>query len=291
MSTHHEERAEFYSGLSSWVIESLGSELRATRKALADSKSLPTFNTVGRDIDIEELQAIERIFSGENVGLSAEREAQLRELAFWRWVAFEGYAGSDPRAFPFLQEHLMVSTFYRTGWMRSDFLGKCIIELGCGPLGMIEYLPANDRIAFDPLNRQYDRLFSHYRSDNIQYLSNPEDFDAVNLSADLVICHNVLDQTSDPSDAFNRLFEKLKLGGQFLIQVNLSRDGVAYADEHRRTRPAPITLHQISDWLSGQSIDFEHSLGSEPTDTGETYFLAWGTKTKSNVVSYAKQII
>ena len=65
----------------------------------------------------------------------------------------------------------MVSTFYRAGWTMAEFREAAIVELGCGPLGMIEYLPGARRVAFDSLNDKYGRLFGNFRHRSIEYIS------------------------------------------------------------------------------------------------------------------------
>lgn len=288
MSANLSEKVEFFVALSRWAIDYGGQMLRAraTAEPGGPGKLVRSINPLGNDLDPKELQEIERMFAGELVGITPYREAQLRELAFWRWVAFEGYNNLAPQFFPLHQEHAMVSTFYRTGWSRTEFLQSRVLELGCGPLGMIEYISAFERVAFDPLNAQYDRLFSRCRSHDITYLSERADLANLREGVDLAICHNVIDHTEDPDWWFDELFRKLRLDGRFLFQVNVSEPGLPQSEEHRRMHPSPFLYEQIMEWLRAKSDKFDHFLEETPTPEGERYFLAWGVKSRDEGVHY-----
>ncbi|MGA0597841.1 class I SAM-dependent methyltransferase [Enterovirga sp. CN4-39] len=293
MGSNAEERAAVFQTLSQAVIDITGTHMlqeRRLRRSLEARLSIAaTENPLGLDIDPGDLQAIEQLFSASPPRLSRYREAQLRELAFWRWVAFEGYGNRDPRLFPFHQQHLMLSTFYRTGWSRSEFHQSRLIELGCGPLGMIEFLPGRERVAFDPLNPAYARLFAHCRNENIRYESDRQVLADLPGGFDLAICHNVIDHTDDPAWWFDTLFNKLSPGGRFLIQVNLSRSDVPQDEEHRRMHPSPFSEARIRSWLRAKSSRHFVHLETEPSGEGEFYCLAWGSKDSDEPVWYENE--
>ena len=225
----------------------------------------------GDDLDPEQVDLIEAVVKDRAGALPAWRRAQVRELGFWRWTAFNGYAGRDPRSLPLHQEHLMVSTFYRTGWTMAEFGDAVVVEIGCGPLGMVEFLPGGERYGFDPLNDAYQRLFSRFRVRGVSYLN------------DLA---QLLDHTADPALLFNTMFAKTKPGGRFILQVNLTRPDVPRSPEHREMHPSPMTQRQIAAWLGAKSDDFQHHCETEATADGEFYSLAWGTKARDETVSY-----
>ena len=277
------ERAYYFQDLSWRVINQAARLCRTARDGLASGEA--PHNPCGDDLDPGDLARIEAVFAGKCEGLSAWQEAQIRELAFWRSVAFDGYDGKDPVIFPLFQEHLMVSTFYRAGWAMAEFREAAIVEFGCGPLGMIEYLPGARRVAFDSLNDKYGRLFANFRHRSIEYISDPRQLLDETASFDLAICHNVLDHTDDPAGWFDALFGRLKSGGRFIFQVNLSKPGSPQPAEHRAMHPSPLAFDQVMGWLAAKSERFDHFCEAEPNGDNEFYFLSWGTKTSDAPVA------
>jgi SAM-dependent methyltransferase len=284
-----QERADYFQEFGRRVIDRAAQLCKVAHDAPGIGRS--GGNPGGEDLERADLDLIARVAAGDHEGLSPWREAQVRELAFWRWVAFNGYDGKDPRMFPLHQEHFMVSTFYRTGWSMAEFRDAAIFELGCGPLGMIEYLPGARRVAFDPLNGKYSRLFANFRDSVIEYISDRRNFLEDPASFDLAICHNALDHTDDPARWFDDLFGRLAPGGRFIFQVNLSKPEVPQSPEHRRLHPSPITFEQALAWLTTKSDGFEYVLDREPNRDSEFYFLSWGQKTRDGSVSYHKPTI
>jgi SAM-dependent methyltransferase len=286
MTSADSERAYYFQDFSRRVIDRAAQLCQAARDTPAPGQS--PANPCGDDLDAADLELITAVFAGGGTDLSPWREAQVRELAFWRWVAFHGYDGKDPLMFPLFQEHFMVSTFYRTGWTMAEFQAGAILELGCGPLGMIEYLPAARRVAFDPLNGRYDRLFGNFRKRAIEYVSDRAQLLPDSPPFDLAICHNVLDHTDDPAGWYNHLFGKLAVDGRFILQVNLSDPALPQSAEHRRLHPSPLTFDQIMGWLAAKSERFEYFRESAPNGDSEFYFLSWGYKTRDGPVCYSR---
>jgi SAM-dependent methyltransferase len=282
------ERADYFQELSRRIIDTAGRLCQAAHDRSVPAG--PARNPCGDDLEQADLDLIAAV-AGDRERLSPWQEAQARELAFWRWVAFNGYDGKDPLLFPLFQEHFMVSTFYRTGWAMAEFRDAAILELGCGPLGMIEYIPASHRVGFDPLNERYSRLFANFRKRDIEYVSDRQSLSNDKRSFDLAICHNVLDHTDDPAGWFNDLFAKLAIGGRFIVQVNLSKPDLPQIADHRRMHPSPVTFEQVIGWLTAKSDRFEQFHESEPNGDNEFYFLSWGTKTRDEPVTYCRPSI
>jgi SAM-dependent methyltransferase len=286
MTSAELERAYYFQDLSRRAIDRAAELCQPARDRLAAGEA--SQNPCGDDLDQSDLTLIEAVAAGRSEGLSPWQEAQAQELAFWRWVAFHGYDGKDAVMFPLFQEHFMVSTFYRTGWALAEFREAAILEFGCGPLGMIEYLPGMRRVAFDPLNDRYGRLFANFRDRSIEFISDRQRMLDDTASFDLAICHNVLDHTDDPAGWFNELFTKLKTGGRFIFQVNLSKPDLPQSVEHRRMHPSPLTFGQVIVWLQSKSVDFDYFCESEPNQDNEFYFLSWGTKIRNEPVAYSR---
>ena len=213
----------------------------------------------------------------DNGGLSAYEVAQLNELGFWRWVAFEGYNGKDPRTFPWSMRVFMTGMFLKTGWPLDGFASA--VEIGCGPLGMIEFLPVARRVGFDPLNEHYSRLFSKARGSGVEYVS---DLDALCQASagsfDLGICFNVLDHAADARLLFDAFASLIKPGGRFLFQINTVRAGDPRPTEHAKMHPSPLTVEQVREWLASLGTAEGEDLAAEPSAENEYFYVAWGRK-------------
>lgn len=72
-------------------------------------------------------------------------------LAFWRSrLNDQGTLTNDHYA------HFYTAHF---GWDRAFYRGKCILDIGCGPRGSLEWAAAADlRIGLDPLASAYRQL-------------------------------------------------------------------------------------------------------------------------------------
>lgn len=277
------EQARYFEAFSRRVIDRAAQLCAVARHKRSDGAA---GNPSGLDLEQADLDMIAAVTAGVADGLTPWQTAQAHELSFWRSVAWNGYDGKDPLMFPLLQEHFLVNTFYKTGWAMADFRDAAVLEIGCGPLGMIEYLPALRRVGLDPLNEKYNRLFANFRSVDIEYVTDIDQVVADDALFDLVICHNVIDHAAEPAELFNILFGKAAMGGRFIFQVNLSRPGFPQSASHRRLHPAPLAFEQVVEWLAAKSDDFTYHQRAEPTADNEFYFLSWGTKMRDTTVAY-----
>lgn len=233
--------------------------------------------STGQDIPIEKVLEVHEVLTGKGLDLEPWREAQLRELGFWRWVAFEGYQGLNPIKFKSHQKTFMLKSFDQTGWARNSFSNKTIVELGCGPLGMLEFIPGKKKIGIDPLNEYYSLLFSEFRKQKVHYVPNIEAIEG-NSFADLVICFNVFDHTDKPEYYIKKLFNLLKPEGKFIFEVNCHEPGFEGSDEHSRMHPSPLTSAEVRNLVS-QYANVEGSLeSSSPNADQEFPLMLWGGK-------------
>jgi len=238
-------------------------------------------NCLGDDLDPETLALMNR--PGENDSESADPcgddELQISELAFWRYVAFHGYQQVAPRDFPAFQREWMLSSFAKTGWDLEELRGCDLVEIGCGPLGMIEFLPGRRKVACDPLNDHYARLFRRARSGTVRYCSRIEELLPAEAGAfDLAICFNVLDHTRESRKLFDSFMELVKPGGRFLLQVNTVRGLADRSAEHARMHPSPLTVETVRSWLAEYSSNRQDVLSAEPSQLHEYFFMSFGHK-------------
>ena len=233
---------------------------------------------LGRDVDAQTLAKLERLSTPAGAPADPVEAAQLRELAFWRWVAFEGYDGGGPQDFPAFQRRLMLGCYSQTGWSIDRFRDRRAFEFGCGPLGMIEFLPCRERFAYDPLNPHYALLFEKVRSPSISYLSASREIASIG-AVDLGICFNVLDHTPDAWGSFEMFFATIRSGGAFILQVNTVRDGYARSSEHASMHPSPLAAETVLAWVRGKSDDVQFTLADQPSADNEFFLQTWGTRT------------
>jgi SAM-dependent methyltransferase len=103
----------------------------------------------------------------------------------------------------------------------SVFLGKTVVEIGCGPCGFISIVGGH-KIGLDPLIDffQENGLLAPEDSETNYIKSVGEAIPISNEKADIVICYNVLDHVKNPLSVLQEINRILKIGGLFIFQVN-----------------------------------------------------------------------
>jgi SAM-dependent methyltransferase len=253
--------------------------LEASQLLLASKEK--DHNYLGVDVDPSTLRLIEKVVYRKErpAGLSDYDVAQLNELVFWRGVAYEGHMSHDPRAFKWFWNIRMVRSYLATGWTLDELQTADVVEIGCGPLGMIEFLPARKKAGYDPLNCHYAKLFANVRKADVEYYCDLKDLCQANPGGfDLAICFNVLDHTDRPRELFTAYMALLKPGGRFLFQVNTVHPGGPRSPDHGRMHPSPLTIEKVRSWLDEYSEGYDTHVETRPTREHEYPFMAWGRK-------------
>jgi SAM-dependent methyltransferase len=162
--------------------------------------------------------------SGEwHIGRTRWLSAQRYEQDFWRRLGADIAAGArdqldwyDWRARRLEQRLAAVPDF------RSD-TGK-ILEIGCGPIGMINFLHGADRVGIDPLEQFYRATPSlvQLRRPGVTYLNGTgEQLPLKTGSCSLVIIDNVIDHTQAPGVILNEIHRVLEPYGCLYLSVNV----------------------------------------------------------------------
>jgi ubiquinone/menaquinone biosynthesis C-methylase UbiE len=154
------------------------------------------------------------VILGEPNRLRWER-AQAAELRWWQnWSHLPFYRNHS------FQEH----------WTRvvSELIGDpesvppcTIVEVGCGPHGIVRYLFKNARfkLGVDPLLCRFnDGPGSDCRTGFVAAVG--EAIPVKDEVADLVFCINVLDHVMDADQILREIWRILKPGGKFLLEVH-----------------------------------------------------------------------
>lgn len=107
--------------------------------------------------------------------------------------------------------------------MFPDLKNKRLLDLGCGYGWHCKYainLGAKDVLGIDISQKMIDRAMQLNKHDNIEYLvSNLDEYAYPSDSWDVVISNLVLHYVEDIESIFNKIFNTLKAGGTFLLNI------------------------------------------------------------------------
>jgi len=115
-------------------------------------------------------------------------------------------------------------------WVKRVYGGNpnTVLEVGCGPVGLIKHLGMSRRVAVDPLLNEFRKdgfpIDEHYRGCEL-LPSSAEDV-VLDGQFDLVLCLNVLDHCMDAEKVLRRLVAWTKPDGALILRSDLrSRNG------------------------------------------------------------------
>lgn len=107
--------------------------------------------------------------------------------------------------------------------MFPDLKNKRVLDLGCGYGWHCKYainLGAKDVLGIDISQKMIDRAMQLNKHDNIEYLvSNLDEYAYPSDSWDVVISNLVLHYVEDIESIFSKIFNTLKAGGTFLLNI------------------------------------------------------------------------
>ncbi len=158
-------------------------------------------------------------------------KAQVYERSFWsRQVA--GQAGERPQ-FAWYEDRA------RRLWMQVRPLLNghdpvSVLEIGPGPVGLVNYIDADERYALDPLEDYYASQadFVSVRDEAVRrHTGRGEDVLSLERTFSLVILDNVLDHMKDPGGVLSGIHRSLEAGGVMFLSLNIyTRFGAAVRD-------------------------------------------------------------
>jgi ubiquinone/menaquinone biosynthesis C-methylase UbiE len=140
------------------------------------------------------------------------QRAQRLELDFWaRWKSLAPYQNLDIPAYWRDED-----AHFGVPWSIFDNLR--VLDVGCGPFGLIHYLDhASERIRLDPLLTQYkDKL----PLQGLSLEAMAESLPLATHSVDLAICYNALDHMLDPAAALDELARVLGPRASALLMIH-----------------------------------------------------------------------
>lgn len=97
-----------------------------------------------------------------------------------------------------------------------------ILSVGAGPLGVIDFWPAKEKHAIDPLANEYKEKFHDFQDKSVNFVAGyAEDLPYENNYFDVVIIRNTLDHVENPEKALSEVFRVLKPGAVVYIWIHL----------------------------------------------------------------------
>src|SRR5205809_6212196 len=158
------------------------------------------------------------------VSLARWQRAQQYERGYWESVASRLATGSISQLewYRWRAEQLQLR-------LRSVGLGHLadggarVIEVGSGPVGVVGFFPAVERVAVDPLEPYYaaNATLTALRAPTVQY--RPGSVEALPVSSghyDLAIIENCIDHVRDVAAAMRELRRALAAAGVLYLTVN-----------------------------------------------------------------------
>jgi len=113
-----------------------------------------------------------------------------------------------------------------------------VLEIGPGPVGLVNYIEADERHALDPLEDYYctQPEFAHARDRNVmRHSGTGEDVRSLNKVFSFIILDNVLDHMKDPRSALRGIHQSLEKRGIMFISLNIyTRFGALFRNTMER---------------------------------------------------------
>lgn len=121
------------------------------------------------------------------------------------------------------------------GLTRSDYAGKRLLDVGCGPMGSLEWADiASERVGLDPLAEEYRSLVEHKHA--MRYCAAPaEAIPYPDGYFDFVSTFNSLDHVDDVDLAIGEIKRVVRPKGSILLIVEINHDAT-FTEPHRLDR-------------------------------------------------------
>lgn len=158
------------------------------------------------------------------VSLERWRAAQAYERGFWESLADQIAHGAVPRLdwYQWRADQL-VERLDRLNLQRLTNGAARVVEVGCGPVGVVPFFPAVERVAVDPLDASYaaNPVLAPLRSPTTQYREGAgERLPCASGRYDLAIMENCIDHVQDVAGVMSELRRVLKPDGVLYMTVN-----------------------------------------------------------------------
>jgi len=140
-------------------------------------------------------------------------EAQRSEKEWWE---------QGPSVHSHFSKQYWADFLSEDGLSFDDFKDKRVLEIGCGPFGIIHYVEdASQKIGIEPLVFDYIEMRIGVFSNTSTVSGVGENLPLPNDCIDFVILCNVLDHARDPSRILSEAYRVLRNGGKVYLVVNI----------------------------------------------------------------------
>jgi SAM-dependent methyltransferase len=158
------------------------------------------------------------------VSLARWQTAQQYERGYWESVAtrIASGAASQLEWYRWRADQL-VARLRRLGLDSVANGSARVVEVGCGPIGVVGFFPARERTAVDPLETFYsaDVTLTALRSTSVRYVRGMgEELPCPTGSCDLAIMENCIDHVRDVRAVMRELARVLDDGAVLYVTVN-----------------------------------------------------------------------
>lgn len=182
--------------------------------------------------------------------------AQKYGAPFWQWYVRDRLRCTDRNVLVTVRRNEgALAMRERLAVEPTSLRGKAL-DLGCGPVSMLEGYPNLEVVAFDPSLASYANALPglavlgqlhncDYRDCLIQDITE-EDFD-------LVWCYNVLDHAVDWGDVLHHVWRVLKPGGRLLLMGDV-RHRLSPRKEVRVCHPLAYTAEELLEVMDAAGL-------------------------------------
>ena len=109
------------------------------------------------------------------------------------------------------------------GLALNSFSSKSILEVGCGPYGVIHFVDSCSSVGIDPIYFDTWNGIGKINASTTHIVATAEYLPFRDDAFDVCVCFNVLDHSIFPSDAMREIVRTLKPSGEVLLWVHAIR--------------------------------------------------------------------